>query len=190
MAFTFNPADIKFSGATTLEFGGVYNVTIEEAKVAPKAKNGEDQMTVKFVVDDGQYKGASINHFFMDDSEMTKYQPFRYREIGALIAATGVVQPGQSADVNSIAPALAGKKVSVAVNKFKRSEKTDPQTGKKSVNYFPEINDIQSWQVNGSQVDNSIVNPKNTNQGQQSNGFSNGAPLPPEPQQDAFGGGF
>ncbi|MHD0286824.1 DUF669 domain-containing protein [Weissella tructae] len=189
MAFTFNPADIKFSGATTLEFGGVYNVTIEEATATGKAKNGADKMSVKFVVEDGQYKGATINHFFMDDSEVTGYQPFRYREIGALIAATGVVQPGQAADVNSISPALVGKKVSVAVNQFERSENTDPQTGKKTIYYNPRINDIQTWQANGSQVDNSIVNPKNTNQSQ-SNGFSNGAPLPPEPQQDAFGGGF
>lgn len=189
MAFTFNPADIKFSGATTLEFGGVYNVTIEDAKPTGKAKNGEDKMTVKFVVDDGQYKGATINHFFMDDSEMTGYQPFRYREIGALIAATGVVQPGQAADVNSISPALVGKKVSVSVNQFEMSESTDQQSGKKKIYYNPQINDIQAWQANGSQVDNSIVNPKNANQSP-SNGFSNGAPLPPEPQQDAFGGGF
>jgi hypothetical protein len=189
MAFTFNPADIKFSGATTLEFGGVYNVTIEDAKPTGKAKNGEDKMDVKFVVDDGQYKGATINHFFMDDSEMTGYQPFRYREIGALIAVTGVVQPGQSADVNSISPALVGKKVSVSVNKFKRSESTNPKTGKKSVNYFPEINGIETWQANGSQVDNSIVNPKNANQSG-SNGFPTDDQLPPEPQQDAFGGGF
>ncbi|QVK11378.1 DUF669 domain-containing protein [Weissella ceti] len=189
MAFTFNPADVKFSGATTLEFGGVYNVTIEEAKATGKAVNGADKMSVKFVVEDGQYKGATINHFFMDDSDVTSYQPFRYREIGALIAATGVVQAGQSADVNSIAPALVGKKVSVSVNQFEKSESTDNQTGKKTTYYNPRINDIQPWQTNGTQVDQSIVNPKNANQAPQ-NAFGNGAPLPPEPQADAFGGGF
>ncbi|MCW0953268.1 DUF669 domain-containing protein [Weissella ceti] len=188
MAFTFNPADVKL-GATTLEFGGVYNVTIEEAKATGKAVNGADKMSVKFVVEDGQYKGATINHFFMDDSDVTSYQPFRYREIGALIAATGVVQAGQSADVNSIAPALVGKKVSVSVNQFEKSESTDNQTGKKTTYYNPRINDIQPWQTNGTQVDQSIVNPKNANQAPQ-NAFGNGAPLPPEPQADAFGGGF
>lgn len=190
MAFTFSPEDIKFAGATILEFGGVYNVTIEEAKSTGKAVNGADKMSVKFVVDDGQYKGAVINHFFMDDSAVTSYQPFRYREIGALIAATGVVQAGQIADVNSIAPALAGKKVSVYVNQFEKYESTDQQTGKKTIYYNPRINDIQAWRSAGTQIDQTIVYPKNNNQPAQQNSFGNGAPLPPEPQADAFGGGF
>lgn len=191
MAFTFNPEDVKFASSLSLEFGGVYNVIIEDAKETGQAINGADKMSVKFVVEDGEYKGATINHFFMDDSEVTTYNPFRYREIAALVGATGVVQANQAVTVATIAPALVGKRVSVTIGQFEETEGKDKNTGAKKTYYNPRITDLKAWQAVGSQVDKSIVKPKAQSATPASgNAFSSGAPLPPEPQADAFGGGF
>lgn len=199
MAFLFNSNDINFQAANPfIAFGGKYNVTIEKAEHKGLTKSGMEMFTVWFKVEDTDAKGATVIHTFMDDSQATNYTPFRYREIGALLAQTGKLQDGQSVELNDVVNGLAGIKMNLTIKEFEKDEYTDTKTGAKKVAYRPRIAGIEPFILSGSEIDTNNPKPqveKSAPQGQvrQQGGFGGGfdnAPIPPEPQSDAFGGGF
>lgn len=121
MAFTFNAEDIAM-GAKGLSYAGKYNVMISDIRDAKQTKNGWDMRTVQFEVQDGTEKGATIMHNFMDDFGKSD-RPFRYREINAMLTASGGNFAGVTVDIsnNDFMNKLKQAKFAVEVNEFEKS---------------------------------------------------------------------
>lgn len=123
MAFTFNSQDIQ-AATKNLAFAGDYLVKVQSAEYQGKEDNqqrktyGADKFQVVFEVMDGSEKGATIRHFFMDDSSITAYTPFRYREINALLAGIGGINENTVINLENVAEFLPEKILSVRVTEF------------------------------------------------------------------------
>ena len=172
MAFTFNSNDIQ-APTKQLAFGGDYLVKVQSAEYQGTEDNqqrktyGADKFHVVFEVLDEPEKGATIHHFFMDDSSITAYKPFKYREINAMLAGIGGVNDGAAIELANVGQFLPGKILAVHVNEF---EKRVTNQGKTVFN--PVIADFGA-RIEKSVVDQSIARPN-----------PNGA----EASIDAFGG--
>lgn len=125
MAFTFNSQDIQ-AASKVLGYGGDYLVKVQSAKYQGKEDNqqrktfGSDKFQVVFEVMDGSEQGATIRHFFLDDSSSTGYTPFRYREINAMFAGIGGMNDGAAIELANVEQFLPGKILSVRVNEFEK----------------------------------------------------------------------
>ena len=125
MAFTFNSNDIQ-APTKQLAFGGDYLVKVQSAEYQGTEDNqqrktyGADKFHVVFEVMDGTEKGATIHHFFMDDSSITAYNPFRYREINAMFAGIGGMNDGVAIELSNVAQFLPEKILSIRVNEFEK----------------------------------------------------------------------
>ncbi|TGE75226.1 hypothetical protein [Weissella confusa] len=125
MAFTFNSQDIK-AASKVLGYGGDYRVKVQSAEYQGKDDNpqskqfGSDKFQVVFEVMDGSEAGATIRHFFVDDSSSTGYTPFRYREINAMFAGIGSVNDGAAIELANVGQFLPGQILSVRVNEFEK----------------------------------------------------------------------
>ncbi|MCT0040333.1 DUF669 domain-containing protein [Weissella confusa] len=127
MAFTYNANDIKAAPKSkVLEYGGDYLVKVQSAKYQGKEDNpqnkqfGADKFHVVFEVLDEPEKGATIHHFFVDDSSITTYKPFRYREINAMFAGIGGMNDGVAIELSNVAQFLPEKVLSIRVNEFEK----------------------------------------------------------------------
>lgn len=127
MAFIFNSNDIQRTTTSKfLEFGGDYLVKIKQADyygkedVKSRKTFGSEKFRVVFEVLDGTQKGASFSHFFLDDSSVTEYNPFRYREINAMLAGIGGIQDGVSFELANVGQFLPEKILAVRVEEFEK----------------------------------------------------------------------
>ena len=173
MAFTFNQNDIA-APTKQLNFGGDFLVKVQSAEYQGKEDNqqrktyGSDKFHVVFEVMDGTEKGATIHHFFMDDSSITAYNPFRYREINAMFAGIGGMNDGVAIELSNVAQFLPEKILSIRVNEF---EKRVTNQGKTVFN--PVIADF-GMPIQASLPDMAIARP-NPNGAEQSIGAFGGA---------------
>ncbi|QIE79813.1 hypothetical protein [Weissella confusa] len=125
MAFTFNQNDIA-APTKQLNFGGDFLVKVQSAEYQGEEDNqqrktyGSDKFQAVFEVLDGSEKGATIRHFFLDDSSITAYTPFRYREINAMLAGIGGVNDGAAIELANVGQFLPGKILAVRVNEFEK----------------------------------------------------------------------
>lgn len=189
MAFTYNSNDIQ-APTKQLAFGGDYLVKVQSAEYQGTEDNqqrktyGADKFHVVFEVMDGTEKGATIHHFFMDDSSITAYNPFRYREINAMFAGIGGMNDGVAIELSNIAQFLPEKILSIRVNEF---EKRVTNQGKTVFN--PVIADFGT-PIQASLPDMAIARP-NPNGAEQSIGAFGGAqptsaPTPFDGKADPF----
>lgn len=173
MAFTFNQNDIA-APTKQLNFGGDFLVKVQSAEYQGEEDNqqrktyGADKFHVVFEVMDGTEKGATIHHFFMDDSSITAYNPFRYREINAMFAGIGGMNDGVAIELSNVAQFLPEKILSIRVNEF---EKRVTNQGKTVFN--PVIADFGT-PIQASLPDMAIARP-NPNGAEQSIGAFGGA---------------
>lgn len=127
MAFIFNSNDIQRSATSkSLAFGGDYLVKIKKADyygkedVQSRKTYGSEKFRVVFEVLDGTQQGATFSHFFLDDSAVTTYTPFRYREINAMLAGIGGFAEGVSFELSNIGQFLPEKILAVRVEEFEK----------------------------------------------------------------------
>jgi hypothetical protein len=127
MAFIFNSNDIQRSATSkSLAFGGDYLVKIKQADYYGKETvkslktYGSEKFRVVFEVLDGTQQGATFSHFFLDDSGVKEYTPFRYREINAMLAGIGGIQDGVSFELANVGQFLPEKILAVRVEEFKK----------------------------------------------------------------------
>lgn len=156
MAFTFDEKDIQMA-IKTLNFGGEYNVTIQEAEFKGQTKNGLDYFTVRFEVLDSTEKGATVSHTFMDDSSSKK--AFRYREINALFNALGGLKPGTEIELENVANFLPGRNLAVEVGKWEKSV-----SSKGNVVYYPRVTNFGPVMKSGSVINKDLPNPNDASQ--------------------------
>lgn len=189
MAFTFNQNDIA-APTKQLNFGGDFLVKVQSAEYQGEEDNqqrktyGSDKFQAVFEVLDGSEKGATIRHFFLDDSSITAYTPFRYREINAMLAGIGGVNDGAAIELANVGQFLPGKILAVRVNEF---EKRVTNQGKTVFN--PVIADFGT-PIQASLPDMAIARP-NPNGAEQSIGAFGGAqptsaPTPFDGKADPF----
>ncbi|GAK32039.1 putative phage tail protein [Weissella oryzae SG25] len=181
MAFTFNAEDIAM-GAKGLGYAGKYNVMISDIRDAKQTKNGWDMRTIQFEVQDGSEKGATIMHNFMDDSQTTSGRPFRYREINAMLAATGGNFVGVTIDISNdeFMNKLKQAKFAVEVNEFEKSVDND---GK--LHFNPRISGFGKV-MPASEPDLNSPRPS-ANNAQANDPFTGAQPVSDKEMNDIFG---